>query len=112
MHPRSSNTRTSSSDRHEVFSTDSAFGPPALLGSLARSHAPTNSKVFELCTRFQLLSQPNGLCSSSRPCVSRSISVFDRDLPAFQTASSVSPFITAIAVQSTELALQFDCFAG
>ena len=81
MHPRSSNTRTSSSDRHEVFSTDSAFGPPALLGSLARSHAPTNSKVFELCTRFQLLSQPNGLCSSSRPCVSRSISVFDCDFP-------------------------------
>src|SRR5262245_33884630 len=90
---------------------DSAFGPPVLLGFLWRSLARSHSKVFELCTRFQLLSQPNGLCSSSRPCVSRFISVFDRDLAAFQKAF-VSPFVTAIAVQSTELVFQFDRFAG
>src|SRR5262249_20921109 len=37
-----------------AIASDSAFSLPALLGrgSLARSHAPSNSKVFELCTRF------------------------------------------------------------
>jgi hypothetical protein len=68
-------------------------------------------KVFELCTRFQLFSQPNGLCSSSGPCVPRFISVFDSDLPTFRGASSVSPFVTDFTPQSGELVFQLGGFA-
>jgi hypothetical protein len=45
---------------------------------------PLNSKVFELRTGFQFLSQPHGLRSTSCPRVARSVAVFDRDLPTFQ----------------------------
>jgi hypothetical protein len=31
---------------------------------------PINGKLFELCAGFQFISKPNGLCSSSCPCVS------------------------------------------
>jgi hypothetical protein len=47
---------TLSHRRVVAIASDSAFSLPALLGrgSLARSHALVNSKVFETCTYFSL----------------------------------------------------------
>ena len=49
----------------------SAFGSATFLGFLGRSLAGSrrfvNSKVFQLCTGFQFLPQPDGLCPSSCP---------------------------------------------
>ena len=48
----------------------SAFGPATFRGGgLAGRRRFVNSKLFQLCARFQFLSQPPGLCPSSSPRV-------------------------------------------
>src|SRR5262249_31939208 len=74
--------------RYRRFWATLAFGPATFLGrGLAGSRHFVNSKVFQLCARFQLLPQPDGLCPSSCPRVARFVTVFDGDLSAFQRAS-------------------------
>jgi hypothetical protein len=63
-----------------------AFGSATFLGG----GRFMNSKILQLCSCFQLLSQPNGLCSSSCPCVPCSIAIFDWNFPTFKPASPVS----------------------
>jgi hypothetical protein len=71
-----------------------------------------NSKVFQLCTGFQFLSQPDGLCSSACPCVSRSVAVFDRDFPTFQRASAASFSKSGCTAQPRKLVSQLIGFAA
>ena len=63
-----------------------AFGSATFLGG----GRFMNSKILQLCSCFQLLSQPNGLCSSSCPCVPCSVAIFDWNFPTFKPASPVS----------------------
>src|SRR5215468_4318484 len=58
----------------------STFGP-TFLGLV-------DSKVFQLGSCFQLLSQPPWLCSSTSPCVTRFVSIFDWDCPTSKRAST------------------------
>jgi hypothetical protein len=65
-----------------------------------------NGKVFEFRTSLELLSQPDGLGSSSRPSVAGPIPVLDGDLPAFQAASPTPSSIPYLATQPEKLGLQ------
>jgi hypothetical protein len=66
--------------------------PTSLLGSTAATRffagscLAANSKVFELGTGFQPLSQPDGLRSSSSPRIACVVAVFDGNFSAFQRA--------------------------
>src|SRR5262245_25957881 len=60
-------------------------------GSFASSRCLLNSKVFELRTGLELLSQPYGLRASACPGVTRLVAIFGGHLLAFHRASSAAP---------------------
>jgi hypothetical protein len=61
-------------------------------------------KVVEFGASLELLSQPDGLRSSARPCVTLLVAIFGGHLCAFQGASSAS--VAYLATQPRKLALQ------
>src|SRR5262245_10635126 len=61
-------------------------------GSFASSRCLLNSKVFELRTGLELLSQPDGLRPSACPGVTLLVAIFDGHLFTLQPAPSAAPY--------------------
>jgi hypothetical protein len=88
----------------------SAFGPTALRFFRGSLYALVNSKIFQLCSGFQFLPQPDGLRPSSRPSVAQPISIFDGDLAAFERAAPTRP--SSFMTKAGKLTLQLFHFAA